>query len=77
MIYRPKSATEYHYICVLDRAGYRFTVNVFTPRQVNPAELRGLAIAKAIDHLALTGAKDAEPYEFEPIGFREVTPRVY
>lgn len=70
------SATEHRYICVLDRDGWRITVNVFTPRRVNPVELRGLAIAKAIDHLALTGVKDAQPDEFEPVGYREVTPYV-
>lgn len=76
MKYRPKSAPEEHrYICVLDRAGWRFTVNVFTPRRVNPVELRGLAIERAIEHLAITGI-DAQPDEFEPVGFREVTPYV-
>ncbi|CAM4390239.1 hypothetical protein U9M73_17700 [Paenibacillus phoenicis] len=71
MNYRPKSATEYHYICVLDRDGWRITVNVFTPRPVTKEELRGLAIDRAIEHLAITGI-DAQPDEFEPIGFREV-----
>lgn len=66
---------EHRYICVLDRAGWRITVNVFTARRVSPVELRRLAIAKAIDHLALTGV-DARPDEFEPIGFREVPPYV-
>ncbi|MDU7472115.1 MAG: hypothetical protein E7L01_01960 [Paenibacillus macerans] len=65
---------EYHYICVLDRAGYRLTVNVFTPRPVTEEELRGLAIDRAIDRLAITGIA-AQPDEFESIGFREVTPR--
>jgi len=76
MNYRPKSATEHRYICVLDRDGWRITVNVFTPRPVPKEELRGLAIERAIEHLAITGI-DAQPDEFEPVGFREVTPHVY
>lgn len=62
------------YICVLDRAGWRITVNVYTPRPVNPVELRGLATAKAVDHLTVTGVEGAQPDEFTPVGFREVPP---
>lgn len=61
---------EHRYTCVLDRDGWRITLDVYTPRPVTKEELLGLAIERAVEHLAMTGIK-AQPDEFKPVGFRE------
>ncbi|WP_110930584.1 hypothetical protein [Paenibacillus bouchesdurhonensis] len=63
---------EHRYTCVLDRDGWRITLNVYTPRQVSKDKLRALAIEEAIRDLALVGI-DAQPDEFTPVAY-ENTP---
>ncbi|MNC60860.1 hypothetical protein D3C75_1107690 [compost metagenome] len=62
---------EHRYTCVLDRAGWRITLDVFTPHQVTPDELHALAIAEAIRDLVFVGI-DAQPDEFTPVAWEEV-----
>ncbi|GGG15737.1 hypothetical protein [Paenibacillus aceti] len=61
---------EHRYTCVLDRAGWRITLDVYTPRPVTSEELLPLAVAEAIEDLKLVGI-DAAPDEFTPVGWKE------
>lgn len=57
---------EHRYTCVLDRAGWRITLDIFTPRKVTPDELHALAVKEAIRDLVYVGI-DAQPDEFEEV----------
>ncbi|GGG08597.1 hypothetical protein [Paenibacillus aceti] len=62
---------EHRYTCVLDRAGWRITLDVYTPLPVTNDELLPLAIAGAIEDLKHVGI-EATPDEFAPVGWKEV-----
>ncbi|MOA48165.1 hypothetical protein D3C78_1708750 [compost metagenome] len=61
---------EHRYTCVLDRDGWRITLDVYTPRQVSTDELRALAIEETIRDLKFVGI-DAQPDGFTAIAFDE------